>query len=124
MSTKGDKLFESAEDRLTAAGLMTTPDPLAALEKMEIEQLKRMTALFERLLACANKRVPSKVKYPVGPSILDRLLTIDEASAMTGMSTSWLYQKAKELPFTRHVGSRLLFSAKGLADWIGRLPAK
>ena len=35
------------------------------------------------------------------------------------MSRSWVYHKAKKLPFARKIGARLVFDQKGLTKWLG-----
>jgi excisionase family DNA binding protein len=45
-------------------------------------------------------------------------LNIDEASSRLGISPDYLYRHHKSLPFTRHIGRKLLFSAKGIDKYI------
>jgi predicted DNA-binding transcriptional regulator AlpA len=47
----------------------------------------------------------------------DRNLDVLEAAARLGVSKSWLYRHASKLPFVVRLGSRLLFSARGLDKW-------
>jgi excisionase family DNA binding protein len=50
----------------------------------------------------------------------DILLTPDEAAVLLHHSKSWVYQHVKKLPFTKHIGVKLLFSKKGLMAWQAR----
>jgi excisionase family DNA binding protein len=50
----------------------------------------------------------------------DRLLSVDEACTILGMSKRWLYDHAGELPFTRRIGKFLRFSERGLRQWVER----
>ena len=49
----------------------------------------------------------------------DKLLTPEEAAAVLGMSTKWLYRNAPKLPFTRKLGRKTLrFSQVGLQKYL------
>jgi predicted DNA-binding transcriptional regulator AlpA len=49
----------------------------------------------------------------------DRLLTIQEAAARTGMSTHWLYRHARTLPFIRRPSPRAVRVSEGaLSRWL------
>jgi predicted DNA-binding transcriptional regulator AlpA len=50
----------------------------------------------------------------------DRLLTVDEASAILGVKKRWLYDHAARLPFSRRVGKFVKFSERGLRQWMDR----
>ena len=51
----------------------------------------------------------------------DRLLTAAEAAGVLGVSRRWLYTRASQLPFARHLSPRTLrFSETGLRRWIER----
>jgi|ERR1043165_9918199 len=52
-------------------------------------------------------------------AVEERLLDIDEAAKILSVSTDWLYQNRKHLPFTRKLGHKLLrFSYVGMLRWI------
>jgi predicted DNA-binding transcriptional regulator AlpA len=55
----------------------------------------------------------------------ERLLDVEEAVAVLGLSTDWLYRNAKKLPFTRKLGPKMLrFSHRGILKWLAtRRPA-
>jgi predicted DNA-binding transcriptional regulator AlpA len=49
----------------------------------------------------------------------DRLLDAVEAAKMLSMSTDWLYRHAKNLPFARKLGRKMLrFSYQGIVKWM------
>ena len=49
----------------------------------------------------------------------DRLLDVDEAGAILGMSRTWLYKNAHRLPFARRFGARTLkFSSNGIRRYV------
>ncbi len=48
----------------------------------------------------------------------DRLLSVEEAAQMLGLSRDYLYRHAKALPFTVRLGSRLRFSERGIERYI------
>jgi excisionase family DNA binding protein len=74
----------------------------------EIEEV-RYTALA-RLTAPAH----------FSTSVPDQLLSIAEAACRLNVSQDYLYRHGKELPFTRRMGRRLLFSNSGIDRYIGQ----
>ncbi len=49
----------------------------------------------------------------------ERLLDVDEASELLGMSRCWLYRHASKLPFTRRLGRKnLRFSYQGIQKYL------
>jgi predicted DNA-binding transcriptional regulator AlpA len=64
---------------------------------------------------------------PPAPASPDssRALDVGAVIARTGMSKQWLYRaaRAKQLPFARRIGRRLVFDEAGLERWLaGRRP--
>jgi hypothetical protein len=55
---------------------------------------------------------------PAQPAGADELLPIEEASRRMGVSKDYLYRHGAELPFTRRVGRKLLFSSLGIERYI------
>jgi excisionase family DNA binding protein len=51
------------------------------------------------------------------PEPEDRNLSADEAAQRLGLSRDYLYRNANKLPFTVRIGTRVLFSARGLDRW-------
>jgi excisionase family DNA binding protein len=48
----------------------------------------------------------------------ERLLTVDEAAQLLGVSRRWVYRHAASLPFARKLaGGTLRFSLRGLERW-------
>lgn len=54
-------------------------------------------------------------------SALDRLLTAGQAASVLGVTKRWIYTRAAQLPFARHLSRRTLrFSEAGLRRWMER----
>lgn len=65
-----------------------------------------------------NQRPAATVTEP------DRNLSAEEAAQRLGMSRDYLYRHAANLPFTVRIGSRVLFSERGLERWNARKGGK
>ncbi len=94
------------------ADLIAEPSRIKAVEPEAIPQLRGQlaeldTLLLSRLLAG---------KEPDAPE--DQLLDVAEAARRLCVSESYLEHNHKRLPFTRRVGRKLLFSARGLAKYV------
>ncbi|MCP3995678.1 MAG: helix-turn-helix domain-containing protein [bacterium] len=68
----------------------------------------RVTAGTVRIVCSGDRRADGRP---------DENLSAAEAAKRLGVSRSWLYSNAHGLPFTRHIGRRVLFSAQGLDRW-------
>ena len=91
---------------------MTTGEPLAAALDSCADALR---ALAKAL------RVEQPAPTPPVASNPDRLLNVEEAAAVLGVTKRWLYSRAGRLPFARHLSHRALrFSEVGLRRWIDR----
>ncbi len=44
--------------------------------------------------------------------------TVEEAAAILGTSTDWLYRNRWQLPFARTLGRQVRFSERGLRAWL------
>ena len=84
--------------------------PREAIPQLRGELAQLDTLLLSRLLT-------AKESEPVD----DQLLDVPEAARRLGISESYLQHNHKRLPFTRRVGRKLLFSAKGLEKHISKL---
>lgn len=56
----------------------------------------------------------------IGSGQPDQLVSIAEAARRLNVSQDYLYRHWKELPFTRRMGRRLLFSSSGIEKHIGQ----
>lgn len=73
-----------------------------------------VTVLREMLAGIDAPPEPPPAPAPNG----DKLLTVNEAAELLGVSRRWVYRKAGKLPFTRKLSSGTLrFSEKGLERW-------
>jgi hypothetical protein len=66
----------------------------------------------------AGLTVPSKAVTDEDAS--DCNLSARETARRLGVSLPYLYKHASEYPFTLRIGGRVLFSARGLAEWSRR----
>jgi hypothetical protein len=70
------------------------------------------------VLAALGAGLTRAVETPQ-PDPVDRLLTAEEASTISGLTVRQL--KTRKLPFRRRIGHRtLLFSERGLRAWLRR----
>ena len=76
----------------------------------QLEQMKS-TASF-RLYTAANNSRNNDAKEN------DELIEVKEASQILKVSENYLYQHSKDLPFTVRMGSKVLFSRKGIERFI------
>ena len=85
---------------------------LEAARTIEREKLPRLLGDLEEIRATAAARLaaPPEQKPP------DENLNVDECAARMHVSRSFLYRNHARYKFARKEGSRLLFSASGLAE--------
>jgi excisionase family DNA binding protein len=92
------------------------PDEMAdAIGELEAAKAQ----LYARLLnGRASSEAQSTGQHAKGTEP-DRLLTVEEAAVLLGVTPRWLYRNADSLPFTRRLGARTLrFSEKGIQRYI------
>lgn len=92
--------------------------PLDATEKLLAQTHVVQGALLGRLLA-ARANVPAGGNDQAESS-RDRLLSVKEVAQKLGLSEDHLYRHRDEYPFTVREGRRILFSERGIEDWIRR----
>jgi hypothetical protein len=100
-------------------GMRQELEPAIALARMlPADALPSLLGELEeiRVTALARLAVPASVSAP------DELLEVPEAAARLSVSPNYLYRHARRYPFTRREGRKLLFSAKGIEQYIGRKP--
>jgi|GEM_PF-1166867 predicted DNA-binding transcriptional regulator AlpA len=90
---------------------------LRAVREVPTEDLPALLGELEQVRYTAIARLSG----PASPSPRenDRLASVEEAAGRLGISTDYLYRHADEYPFTRRIGSRLLFSSSGIDQFIG-----
>lgn len=84
------------------------------------ERLPAVMAALSARLGLAAARVLAEAGSEDSAQSLDENLSVGEAARRLGVSEDYLYRHARRLPFTRRIGRRLLFSAKGLERWNAR----
>jgi excisionase family DNA binding protein len=83
----------------------------------QAHKLRGELAQLDTLLLC---RLLEDKNRQDGAGDGDQLLSVDEAADRLGVSADYLYRHHKSLQFTRRVGRKLLFSAKGLEKYIAQ----
>lgn len=91
--------------------------PVEAVDGLPAEALPAFVAQLSALAmrAAARMALPGRPQHRVET---DRLLTVGEASERTGMSRAWLYRHKANLPFSKRIGRKVLFSEAGMTRWI------
>jgi excisionase family DNA binding protein len=80
------------------------------------EQLPELLGELETIRATALLKMSAPA--PVQQS--DELLSVTIAAERLGVGTDYLYRHAQQLPFSRRVGRKRLFSSRGLEQYISR----
>jgi hypothetical protein len=89
---------------------------------MSVQAVMRGSVPQAPLLGTKPARSSTPVQHPPD-KVADRLMHIHEASTIIGMSKSWIYHHWPELPFAHMTNGRVLFSYKGMMDYIDALRA-
>ena len=89
---------------------------LTAALTLPPDQLPRLLGDLEELRCTAMARLTA----PSLPAAPDTLLDVDDAAVRMGMSPGYLYRHHADLPFSRRIGRRLLFSSRGIDDYLRR----
>lgn len=94
---------------------MSEQEILETVRNTARADLPELIGLLNRASAEALARL---VAPAPAPPTENRLLDIEEASALLGRSTDWLYRNSHKLPFARKVGRMWRYSAKGIQQYI------
>jgi hypothetical protein len=89
---------------------------LALANSLPVVELPTFLGQLETIRVTAMARLAS----PTVAQTEDCLLEVPEASARLGVSPDYLYHHHSKFPFTRRVGRKLLFSARGIEQHIRR----
>lgn len=81
------------------------------------EKLPRLLGDIEevRTTALARLSAPTLAQQPP-----DELLTVAQAAEHLHCSKVYLYKNATALPFTRRLGKKLLFSSRGIDEYLAK----
>ena len=93
--------------------LLSDPGKIEGLSREAIPQLRGELAQLDTLLLC---RLMTTGKYQDVAE--DQLLDVPEAARRLGISEDYLYRHHKDFAFTRHMGRKLLFAARGIEQYI------
>ncbi len=90
---------------------------LTAAKELPAEELPRLIGELEEIRCTAMARLT--MHAPNAPQS-DELLDVGQAAHRLGISKDYLYRHHARLPFTRHIGRGLRFSALGIEKYIGQ----
>jgi hypothetical protein len=95
--------------------LLNDPGKIEGLSREAIPQLRGElaqldTLLLGRLLTVGKDQDAAE----------DQLIDISQAARRLGISKDYLYHHHKDFAFTRHMGSKLLFAARGIEQYISQ----
>jgi predicted DNA-binding transcriptional regulator AlpA len=70
-------------------------------------------------LLTAASRPSAPVHREAERSSEDRMLDVEEAAGMLGVTPRWLYRHGKQLPFTRPISPKIVrYSRIGIQKWL------
>jgi predicted DNA-binding transcriptional regulator AlpA len=100
---------------ITLADLIRDPARITDLPREAVPQLRGDlahldTLLLSRLFVAGNESQAAE----------DQLLDVPEAARRLGISEDYLYRHHKDFAFTRHMGRKLLFAARGIEQYISQ----
>lgn len=95
---------------------------LNVARSVSAEELPRLLGDLENIRMVARQRLNAPA--PIRQSVDDELINVKEAARRLGVSRQYLYTNQSRLPFTRHIGRRLLFSISGIVTYIRRNGAR
>jgi hypothetical protein len=101
------------------AELLSDPGWIDTVAPCEIPGLIVQFASIQAQLAARAMALTADGRpREVGPPAEADLLNVEQAARRLGVAPSWLYRKAKGLPFTVRVGGRLRFDPRRLARYV------
>jgi predicted DNA-binding transcriptional regulator AlpA len=89
---------------------------LIAARNLPAEDLAAFLGAVEEVRCTALARLTS----PSLSAAPDTLLNVDDAAVRMGMSPGYLYRHHADFPFSRRIGRRLLFSSRGIDEYLRR----
>src|SRR5215472_1333424 len=90
---------------------------LETLAQMPTSDIPALLAQLELVRTTAMLRLSGPA--PISQEH-DERIDVETAVERLGMSTTYLYRHAETFPFTRREGRRLLFSSRGIDQYISR----
>lgn len=92
---------------------------LSAIPHMSLDELLELMGQLETVRETAKFKMVHRV-HPDPALALDRRIGVKEAAKRLGVSTGYVYHHADRFPFTCREGGRLLFSDRGIDDYLAR----
>ena len=109
----------SGECGVSLDALLADPSRATQLSPEEaVALLGSLATLQVALLRTACSPAEAQHRKVEGPE-QDRMLGVEEAAQVLGVTKRWLYRHAKQLPFTRPISRKIVrFSQSGIARWL------
>ena len=89
---------------------------LQAARTLPPAELPRLLGDLEEVKATALAQPAPARLTPLQQT--DEFLTVKAAAQRLGCSADYLYKNSASLPFTRHLGKKLLFSTRGIEEYL------
>ncbi len=107
-------------DRATLlAALLTEPSRAAQVTREEAGALLAKLGTLQAALLTVMSRPSVAVHREAERPSEGRMLDVDEAAALLGVSRRWLYRHSKTLPFTRPISRKIVrYSETGIRKWL------
>ena len=104
---------------LLRASLATLVASSGEIPPEQVPDLVAELARAQAALLSAASRPPAAVHRVSDRPDEDRMLDVDEAATLLGVTKQWVYRHAKQLPFTRSISPRIVrFSRIGIQRWL------
>jgi len=87
---------------------------LIAARTLPPEELPCFLGAMEEVRCTAMARLTA----PSSPAVDDALLNVNEAAERLSLSPGYLYRHHRSFPFSRRIGRRLLFSSRGIDEYL------
>ena len=101
------------------ASLLSDPSGATRVPREEAVALLVALATLQVALLTAASCPAGATSRAVERSDQDRMLDVEEAAALLGVTPRWLYRHARELPFTRPISRKIVrFSRAGIQRWL------
>ena len=89
---------------------------LQVARELSTEDLPRFLGDIEEIRCIALMRLSMPRLLPTQER--DQLLTVEQAATQLNVSLDYLYRHARELPFIRRIGKKVLCSSSGIALYL------
>lgn len=110
-------------DARALAELAADPERLDSLPDEELPEVLAVLRELEARVWMRLSRPPEPTGNGAEPPTEDRMLKVEDAAEILGVTEDWLYDHADDLPFARKLGPRTRrFSRAGMYRWLETRP--